>query len=105
MSVSDPKKIDAIAAKDNMLIMLITDHLRWDKYQVAHLQMLQDKLNTYIRFIDNKGYAERFPDKEFTEFVIEINFLHQYDEGFVKMLELAKPELFRRHITVKYSVE
>ena len=51
MSISNHDIIDAVAANENKLILLISDHLRWDNYQVAHLKMLQDKLNTYIRYI------------------------------------------------------
>ena len=49
MSISDPKTIDAMTVHDGQLVMLISDHLRWDVHQTAHLKMLQDKLNTYIR--------------------------------------------------------
>lgn len=104
LSVSDPNKIDAVAAGEDELVLLISDHLRWDSYQTAHLSMLQDKLNTYIRYIDSKSYKEQFPDKSFTKFRIQIDFLHEYDGGFVKMLNLAMTELNKRQITVTYSV-
>ncbi len=104
MSVSNPNKIDAAAANDEELVLLITDHLRWDQYKVAHLQMLQDKLNTYIRYIDRKVYLNDFPGKEFNSFIIEVQFLHKYDTGFVKMIGLVKDELDKRKIRIRYSV-
>ena len=42
MSISNPDIIDAMTVQDCQLIMLISDHLRWDAYQTAHLKMLQD---------------------------------------------------------------
>lgn len=104
MSISNPSIIDAVAAKDNRLILLISDHLRWDDLQVTHMRMLQDKLNTYIRYIESGGYKEKFPDRDFSEFIIEIQFMHMYDEGFVKMISLAKPKLDKRNITIVYEV-
>ncbi len=103
MSISNHDIIDAVAANENKLILLISDHLRWDNYQVAHLKMLQDKLNTYIRYIEQGGYKERFPDKSFSEYIIEIQFLHQYDEGFARMVALAKPKLDKKNITIVYE--
>ena len=104
MSISNPDIIDAMTVQDCQLIMLISDHLRWDAYQTAHLKMLQDKLNTYIRFIDAKEYKNKYPDKEISAFVIDVVFLHPYDMGFVRMTELVRDELDKRNITIKYSV-
>ena len=104
LSITDPDKIDAAAAGEDELVLLISDHLGWDSYQAAHLSMLQDKLNTYIKYIDSKSYMKQFPGNTFTKFRIQIDFLHKYDGGFVKMLNLAKTELNKRNITVTYSV-
>ncbi len=105
MSITNPDKIDAAAADGNDLVLLLTDHLRWDKHKTAHLQMLQDKLNTYIRYIDQKLYQEAFPDRMFSRFVIQIDFLHPYDEGFTKMVTLVKPQLDQRSITIRCQVQ
>lgn len=104
MSISNPKIIDAAAVKDGQLVMLISDHLRWDDLQTAHLKMLQDKMNTYIRYFENKTYKKDFPDEEVTSAVIDIVFLHPYDLGFERMIALKKGELDKRKITVKYRV-
>ena len=69
------------------------------------LSMLQDKLNTYIRYIDQKLYQEAFPDRMFSRFVIQIDFLHPYDEGFTKMVTLVKPQLDQRSITIRCQVQ
>ena len=104
MSISNPEGIDAMTVQDGQLIMLISDHLRWDAYQTAHLKMLQDKLNTYIRYIDTKEYKKKYPDKEISSFVIDVVFLYPYDTGFVRMIGLVRDELEKRSITIKYSV-
>ncbi len=104
MSVSDPKTIDAMTVSGGQLVMLISDHLRWDGYQAEHLSMLQDKLNTYIRYIDSGGYKEKYSGADISSFVIDVVFLHPFDIGFVRMVELVRPELDKRNITIKYRI-
>ena len=102
MSISDPKTIDAMTVHDGQLVMLISDHLRWDVHQTAHLKMLQDKLNTYIRYIDAGEYKSIYPNV--SSFIIDVVFLHPYDVGFIRMIGLVKPELDKRNITIKYRI-
>ena len=102
MSISNHDIIDAVAANENKLLLLISDHLRWDNYQVAHLKMLQDKLNTYIRYIDAGEYKSKYPNV--SSFIIDVVFLHPYDVGFIRMIGLVKPELDKRNITIKYRI-
>ncbi len=105
MSVSNADVIDAAAADGGTLVLMISDHLRWDTEEVAHLKILQSKLNTYIRYISSGEYKSLFPGKIFFSYRIEIDFLHQYPGSFVKMLELVRDELDSRNISVEYYVE
>ncbi len=54
MSIADKDKVDIVAVKpDSSLVKLvITDHLPWDDFE-THAQMLQDKVNTYLDFIES----------------------------------------------------
>ena len=55
MSIVDNKTVDGIALTDdnNGIILLIADHMDWrDEYQ--HLVMLQEKINVYITFLEQK---------------------------------------------------
>ena len=79
MAVTDSKKIDGIAYDDNAttLILEIYDHLNFEgKFEFDHLAILQDKLNSYIWFINSKQYEKIYPNKIFGKFIINIHFLN-----------------------------
>ncbi len=102
MSISEPDVIDAVAVNGRELVMLVSDHFTWSVEQVQHLKYLQKKLNTYIRYIDRKGWKENFGDIEFDRYRIEIVFKYQWHESFEKMIELAKDKLDEKHIKITY---
>ncbi|MBQ8134219.1 MAG: hypothetical protein IJ192_07445 [Clostridia bacterium] len=104
MSLNEPDKIDAAAVDGNELVLLVVDSLSWNMYQKEHLKMLQDKYNSYIRYIESKGYREQFPNSVFDSFRIDTVFKYQYDNGFVKMLEKVKDKLKEKKITITYRV-
>ena len=57
MSVVDSTVVDGIALTEdkNGIVLLITDHLDWsEEYQ--HLMTLQEKINTYLGFLEEKQY-------------------------------------------------
>jgi len=77
MAVTDVNVIDGIAFDDDnkTLIMEIYDHLHFEgKFEFDHIVILQDKLNTYLWYIESKQYADIYPDKQFDNFVINIHF-------------------------------
>lgn len=59
MSIQERDVVDAIGieAKSGKVILTITDHLDWSN-EHAHLLALQEKMNTYVRFIES-GELER----------------------------------------------
>ena len=66
MSIVETKVVDIIAVPEwepKNVILLITDHLKWgDKAQQGeHLLLLQEKINTYIAFIESGEILENYP--------------------------------------------
>lgn len=75
MSVLESNKVDGAAiTKDKKgLVLLIADHLEWgDEYD--HLFLLQEKINSYISYCENKEYSNLFDDKTIEYAIIEIHF-------------------------------
>ena len=105
MSISDTDCIDAMAVDGKELIMLVSDHFTWAFEQVEHLKYLQRKFNTYIRFIENKGWKERFGDMEFDAYIIEVVFKYQYHKSFIRMIESVKDKLDEKNIKIVYRVK
>ncbi len=105
MSISNTDMIDAAAENGDELVLLISDHITWALAQIEHLKLLQKKLNTYIRYIDNKGWKNEFRKAELSSFRIEIGFKYQPHIAFEKMIEAVRPELDKRNIQITWRVE
>ena len=63
MSVEDAKTVDAIHVDtpSGDVVLTIADHLEWDKKN-EHLLILQDKINTYLRFIESGEIDSAYPE-------------------------------------------
>lgn len=104
MSVKEKDTIDAMAENDDELVLLLADNLTWGIAQKEHLSMLQKKLNTYIRYIDSRGWEKEFPGADYSSFKIEIVFRYQYPEYFRDFIDSAEPGLKKRNIRIEYNV-
>lgn len=58
MSITETRKIDIIATRPNSSIvkLVIADHLEWDDLD-AHAKLIQEKINTYLEFIESGQLA------------------------------------------------
>jgi CRP-like cAMP-binding protein len=90
MSVEDKSVVDAIGLEreSNNVVLTITDHLEWDGE--GHLLTLQEKINTYLRFIESGELEESYPKAQGRKPVISIVALHHPDEEAEGFLERAR---------------
>ncbi len=81
--------IDGLAYEQDTssLLLLLTDGTDWSDMN-RHLLLLQEKLNTYIWYIDSRQYEEKYTDVKKIE--IRVSFLFQEPEICHKLLERAK---------------
>lgn len=103
MSVLDVDRIDDLATANmsKTLIMLISDHLDWsDEY--GYLIALQNKINSYISFVEEKQYLqiEQF-GKHFENFVIEIAFKFSPMENCLKFISSAEKQIMNLKISIQ----
>jgi hypothetical protein len=63
MSVEDIDKIDRFAfdRRTGDVHLVISDHLDWDENEGEHLLLLQDKLNTYLEFVESGQLYAEYP--------------------------------------------
>ncbi|MGE8143801.1 DUF6572 domain-containing protein [Pseudomonas frederiksbergensis] len=85
MSIVETKVVDIIAVPEwepDHVILVITDHLEWgDKSQQGeHLLLLQEKINTYIAFIESGQLLEAYPPSKGKLPIIRINGLYELPE-------------------------
>jgi len=66
MSIAETDTVDGLGfhPETGVLTLLISDHLDWE-YEVAHLSILQDKINAYLAFYESGQAAEVAPDYDF----------------------------------------
>lgn len=76
MSIEQTKVIDFIG-RDKVtgdLILTVSDHLEWsDEIQELHIELLQEKINTYLSYIESGQALNDFPDTINPSFVICIS--------------------------------
>ena len=72
MSVENKHVVDVIGIdKNENVILTISDHLEWDEFN-EHLIILQDKLNSYLGFIESGNLYESYPDAIGRHIVINV---------------------------------
>ena len=99
MSIVDNKTVDGIALTDDNkgIILLIADHMDWrDEYQ--HLVMLQEKINVYITFLEQKQY------ENITYGIIEIHFLYSLTANAEKFLQSVQNQVAELGVKIQYCV-
>ena len=105
MSIVDNKTVDGIALTDdnNGIILLIADHMDWrDEYQ--HLVMLQEKINVYITFLEQKQYEDIYKGENITYGIIEIHFLYNLTANAEKFLQSVQNQVAELGVKIQYCV-
>jgi hypothetical protein len=64
MAVDQTDKIDAIGVdrSSGCVVLTISDHLPWTVADDGHLDLLRDKLNAYLSFVESGQLIEAYPD-------------------------------------------
>lgn len=72
MAVDNSEIIDFISiTEQNIVVLTISDHLDWEDIN-SHLILLQDKINSYLKFIESGEIYETYPKAKGKSLVIEI---------------------------------
>ncbi|MFV0393151.1 MAG: DUF6572 domain-containing protein [Coprobacillaceae bacterium] len=91
MAITETEQIDAIGRDGDVLKLMIVDFLDW-KYEDMHLELLQDKINNYIAFIENKLYVQEYGDN-FVEKRIDIHFQHGITANGIKFINAVSAKV------------
>lgn len=73
MTLENKEKIDLIGIdnRTNEVVLTIVDHLEWNTDGNAHISMLQEKINTYLAFIESGEIYQSYPKAKGKKIVIE----------------------------------
>ena len=74
MTVEEPGKIDfnVIEPQSGDIRLVIMDHLDWKEQEGEHLMLLQNKLNSYLAFIESAEIYTKLPKAIGRKIVIEV---------------------------------
>ena len=106
MSVDETNKIDFVSlAKDGSCVRLtIADHLDWEIEEGEHLLLLQEKLNTYLYFIESRKLVETYPQADGLPVVIRIAGKFPLSAEAMKFFGLAKGKLATLDVTLEFQL-
>lgn len=107
MAIDNPSIIDGMAMdnENNAIVLLLTDHLPWngenELSEFEHLNLLQDKINAYISFLESRQYEETYPEEQISFAVIEIHFKYDITENCEQFLNAVQNQIGQLGIKIK----
>jgi hypothetical protein len=61
------------------VVLTISDHLPWGNFVQQHLEILRDKLNTYLAFVESGELIDQYPDAAGRKVIIDV--IGKFDLG------------------------
>lgn len=93
-NIESTDTIDTLAYREQsgMLILQLADGMDWSDSE-RHFELLREKLDTYIWYIDSKQYEEKYPKVQRIE--LRVKFVFKEPEVCIRLLEKAGAVLHR----------
>lgn len=106
MSVDQTDRVDAVGIEktSGYVILTISDHLGWEDEE-EHLLILQEKLNTYVQFVEGGQLLETLPTAEGRQVVVEIVFREALPTSAKDFLAKVRPVLEGAGMRVRSRVQ
>ncbi|MBP5529457.1 MAG: branched-chain amino acid ABC transporter substrate-binding protein [Lachnospiraceae bacterium] len=104
MAIDNTAVVDAVAYEGDKLILQLYDHLEFtDEIEKDHMFLLQDKLNTYIWYVDSEQYKETYPNANLSVFEIQIKFKYNPSDFCISYIQYVNNKLQATEIKVVYE--
>ena len=104
VSELEPSELNAIGIVDSHLELLLVDPVGWEEeIEAVHLEILQEKINNYIHFLESKQYVERYGDK-FDKKVIHITFQYYPSDNGLAFLAAVQKVLQNSDMSLKVEL-
>ena len=100
----NPTELDAIGTVENHLELLLADPVGWEEeIEAVHLEILQEKLNNYIYFLESKQYMARYGDS-FDKKLIHITFQYSPSDNGLAFLAAVQKVLQPTDMSLKVEL-
>lgn len=104
MAIDNTEVIDAVAYEGDKLILQLYDHWEFnDEIEKDHMFLLQDKLNSYIWYVDSEQYKDTYPDVNLSFFEIQIKFKYQPPDFCLSYIQHVNDKLHKANINIVYE--
>lgn len=106
MSIENSNVIDLIGRnKGNQkeIVLTISDHLDWSEPN-EHLQLLQDKINMYIAYVESGEILEKYPDAGNCMVVVKVVAKYPLTEEAKAFYECVEPIMEEAGFCLKFSL-
>ncbi|MEM5434491.1 DUF6572 domain-containing protein [Paraburkholderia diazotrophica] len=92
MSIVDTNVVDIVGVDPSKGIarLIITDHLEWTQPVDEHLLLLQEKINSYLRFLEGGELEQHYPDAKGCRCEIEIAMKFQPSSEALQFIRKAR---------------
>ena len=99
-----PSELDAIGVVDSHLELLLVDPIGWEEeIEAVHLEILQEKINNYIHFLESKQYVDRYGDS-FDKKVIQMTFQYSPSDNGLAFLAAVQKVLQPTDMSLKVEL-
>ena len=105
MSIEDKNIIDSIGINKEagVVTLAISDHLDWNN-EIDHLLMLQEKINTYLRFLESSEVYESYPQAKGKRFEIKIYAKYDLSEKAEEFLNFVHEKVVEAGFVLNYEI-
>jgi hypothetical protein len=105
MAVDETDRIDIIGIepKTNHVVLTVSDHLDWSD-TIGHQRVLQDKLNTYLAFLESGEVFESYPEAIGRRVTLRVVFKFAPDKSGSQFLARASEVIETAGFNLRYEV-
>lgn len=95
MAIEKSDVVDAVGIETDTgdVVLTIADGLDWESSESQHLQKLQEKLNSYLRFIESGELLESYPDAAGRRPVISLVGRYEPSAAALRFLSKARQSI------------
>ena len=104
MTIENTKVLDVVGVEkgSGTVVLTISDHLPWG-VDDRHLALLEEKIRSYVAFIENGQLFERYPNAQERGIEIRVIYQHEPDESGEDFLQAAGGALSERGIAFSHG--
>jgi len=106
MAIDNAGVVDFISIdpSSDKVVLTIADHLEWDENTDDHKQLLKEKLNTYVEFIESGELLEKYPKAKGREVIVSVVGKYPLNEEAAAFYQQASSAIERMGAKLQFQL-